>query len=93
MHHLGALFGSGGKDLFKAVSKASKGAELAPRAPGALENIQARLTAFQEAGSEDELDGEVLFDRVLHEDSDEPLVDEHRKEILSLDIPVAPVDP
>jgi vancomycin resistance protein YoaR len=40
-----------------------------------------------------EKDGEVLFDGVLHEDSYEPLVDEHGKEIPPSDVPVAPVDP
>jgi hypothetical protein len=48
--------------------------------------------AIQEADSEDR-DGEVLFDGVLHEDSYEPLVDEHRKEIPPSDVPVVPVDP
>jgi hypothetical protein len=48
--------------------------------------------AIQEADSEDR-DGEVPFDGVLHEDSYEPLVDEHRKEILPSDVPVVPVDP
>ena len=40
-----------------------------------------------------EKDGEVLFDGVLHEDSYEPLVDEHGKEVPPSDVPVAPVDP
>lgn len=39
-----------------------------------------------------EKDGEVLFDGVLHEDSYEPLVDEHGKEIPPSAVPVAPVD-
>jgi vancomycin resistance protein YoaR len=38
-------------------------------------------------------DGEVLFDGVLHEDSYEPLVDEHGREVPPSDVPVAPVDP
>ncbi len=39
-----------------------------------------------------EKDGEVLFDGVLHEDSYEPLVDEHGREITPSDVPVASVD-
>ena len=39
-----------------------------------------------------EKDGEVFFDGVLHEDSYEPLVDEHRREITPSDVPVAYVD-
>jgi hypothetical protein len=31
--------------------------------------------------------GEVVFNRVLHRDSYEPLVDEHGKEILLSDVP------
>jgi hypothetical protein len=42
--------------------------------------MRAVQNAFQEADSEDR-DAEVLFDGVLHEDSYEPLVDEHSKEI------------
>ena len=40
------------KNLFKAPSKPSKVAELAPTPPGAPENLQALQTAFQEAGLE-----------------------------------------
>jgi anti-sigma regulatory factor (Ser/Thr protein kinase) len=54
--------------------------------------MQAVQNAFQKAGSEDR-DGEVLFDRALHEDSYEPLVDEHGKEISPSEVPIAPVDP
>ena len=54
--------------------------------------MRAVQNAFREADSED-LDGEVLFDRVLHEDSYEPLVNEHGKEIPPLNVPVVPIDP
>ena len=59
---------------------------------GPPRNMRAVLNAFQEADSENR-DGEVLFDRVLHEDSYEPLVDEHGKKIPPSDVPVAPVAP
>ena len=55
--------------------------------------MRAVQNAFQEADSQDELDGEVLFDGVLHEDSYQRLVDEHGKEIPPLNVPVALVDP
>ena len=54
--------------------------------------MRAIQNAFQETGSDDR-DGEVLFDRVLHVDSYESLVDGHGKEISPSDVPVAPVDP
>jgi hypothetical protein len=82
----------GAKDLFKAASKAFKAADLTPTPSGGPRYMRAVQNAFQEADSEDR-DGEVLFDRVLHEDSYEPLVDEHGKEIPPSDVPVAPVDP
>jgi hypothetical protein len=82
----------GDKDLLKAASKVFKAADLVPTPSGASRNMRAVQNAFQEADSEDR-DGEVLFDGVFHEDSYEPLVDEHGKKILPLDVPVAPIDP
>ncbi len=49
----------GDKDVFKAATKAFEAADLTPTPPGASRNMRAVQNAFQEADSEDKLDGEV----------------------------------
>ena len=79
----------GDKDLFKAP----KAAQMSPPRPLGPLGISGRFRTLSGGRFGGRTGRRGFFDGVLHEDSYEPLVDEHGKEIPPLDFPVAPVDP